>query len=414
MTQDGAVLTNSNGGRRRGIWIVLVLLVGILWLILDMKNSQDEEDSALIRAKQTKAHNTSTTTSSDTAGLDSNHQNPEIITAPKPTYADGFIQDPEMLCEELLKRANGTQEGNEPWRSNHPLIWKSNDCGNQGISVLGNHLSRWYMMRAIAAAAGVTIEETCVSPVTDLISQRMKPLDTSLDGDTHFSWKEACHSGGLTHPHGGFENGNGLDRVASVIRSDLRALVQTVLSTSEPDLDEVTIHLRTGDIARQRGALYGMVPFRVYTKLLPSTAKTIGIVTAPFKQERPDWGYGDADLNEAIVTAARDYIQRAFPDAKVSIRNSNETMAMTYVRMVAANWSFCGPSTFCLYPAIATMGESYILQSPLFGDSPTWLNKLDESFQNVHYIDETYMKNEEFWEWNVSDIVKMLESNDEK
>ena len=84
------------------------------------------------------------------------------------------------------------------------------------------------------------------------------------------------------------------------------------------DLDHATINIRTGDVGRKQGyngKRYGMVPFHVYKKLLPSTAKTIGIVTAPFRQD-------DAELNEAVVTAARDYIQREFPGAKVSIRNA--------------------------------------------------------------------------------------------
>jgi hypothetical protein len=220
----------------------------------------------------------------------------------------------------------------------------------------------------------------------------------------------------MKYPHGAFYGGNGLDRVVTLIRSDLRALSQKVVSSAPwlaNDLDEATIHLRTGDIARQDNVLYGMVPFQLYTKLLPRTVKTIGIVTAPFQQARPAWGYGDADLNEAVVTAARDYIQKEFPNATVSIRNDdvNETMAMTYVRMVSANWSFCCPSTFCLFPALANIGESYILQSPLFGGSPSWIDKVTESFQNIHYVNEPYVLSQKLWQWNVSDIVQRLQSN---
>jgi hypothetical protein len=39
--------------------------------------------------------------------------------------------------------------------------------------------------------------------------------------------------------------------------------------------------------------------------MIPSGAKTIGIITAPFKQNRAGWGAGDSDLNEAITTAAQ-------------------------------------------------------------------------------------------------------------
>lgn len=424
--------TTSQGCFRRGrrtLWIGFVLVVGIAWLALD-KHEVEEESVDAIPAFSKASGNVTHTPHTDhntslPESVDDNEStinpNPvpvqEVITSPKPVQADGFIEDPEMMCAELLKRANGTREGDEPWRKSGGLLWKFNSCGDQGISVLGNHLSRWYMVRAVAAAAGVTIQLECDSPVTNYIPQFVEPSETILDGDTPFSWQDACQQGGwMRYPHGEFNNGNGLDRVVSLIRSDLRALTQNVLASSPwlaKDLDEATIHLRTGDIARQENALYGMVPFQLYTKLLPRTVKTIGIVTAPFQQARPAWGPGDADLNEAVVTAARNYIQKEFPDATVSIRNddTNETMAMTYVRMVSANWSFCCPSTFCLFPALANMGESYILQSPLFGGSPSWIEKVTESFHNIHYLNEPYVLSQIFWQWNVSDIVKRLESN---
>ena len=99
-------------------------------------------------------------------------------------------------------------------------------------------------------------------------------------------------------------------------------------------------------------------------------------------------GYGDAELNEAVSVAARDCIQRRFPDARVRVRNgdANETIATAYMPMAAAKWSFCGSSTFCLYPALATTGESNIMQTPPHARRPGWLDKVIESFENVHYV----------------------------
>ena len=120
--------------------------------------------------------------------------------------------------------------------------------------------------------------------------------------------------------------------------------------------------------------------------------------------------YNDAHWNEAVTVAARDYIQSKLPDARVTIRNDgSETIPMTYVRIVAANWSFCGSSTFCLYPALATYGESYILHSPLYGGSPGWLDKVAASYQNVHYTQGECVFHAEYSEWNVTDIVNRLQ-----
>ena len=324
------------------------------------------------------------------------------------------------VCPELLRRANGTSEGNEPWRASGGLVWTRSRCQRQGLHMLGNYLSMWYMARAIASAAGVAIQSQCQSPVTDLIPQFWEPDDTILDDRASFSWKVACQDDQVFYPHQTFQNGNGLNHLVSAIRLDLRDMAQAILSANPwlaLDLDHATIHIRTGDIGRKQGSngkRYGLVPFHVYKKLLPSTAKTIGIVTAPFRQDRGGVGFGDAELNEAVVLAARNYIQREFPDAKVSIRNDdvNETMAMTYTRMVASNWSFCGSSTFCLFPALATKGESYILQSLLYGSlrgRRSWINKVVDSFPNVHYVNEPFVRSVDFWKWNVGDIVKRLE-----
>ena len=330
----------------------------------------------------------------------------------------GFIDDSEHLCAELLVRANGTQEGKEPWRERGGLLYTTNDCMKQGSSVLGNHLSRWYMMRAIASKAGITINATCHSKVTDEIPQLVMPSDTVIDGDALFSWKSVCktcsHSGHCKYPHG--ERKDALDRVATTIRYDLQNMTDRVLQRSPKladDIDDISIHMRSGDTLRQDNRLYGLVPFHVYTKLIPSDAKTIGIITAPFKQDRWGWGPGDADLNQAVVTAARNYLQRALPKAKISIRNDDqESMDEVYARMVASKQLICAASTFCLFPAIATTGESYILRSPLLGGSPTWVDTLSEYFPQVHYVDEKYVLAHEFFEWNVTEIVQMLEDQE--
>jgi hypothetical protein len=176
------------------------------------------------------------------------------------------------------------------------------------------------------------------------------------------------------------------------------------------DLDEAVVHLRTGDIGRLNDSSYGLVPFHVYTNLIPDNTRTIGLVTAPYRQNRPGAGYGDAELSEAVTEAARDYIQRKFPDARVSIRNDDvsETMAITYVRMVAAKWLFCGSSTFCLFPALATSGESYILQSPLYGGYRSWINKVADSFENVHYKKGEIIFSSESRNWNITRIIRRL------
>jgi hypothetical protein len=427
--------------RRRCVCFLAALFTGILWFSIFFQEEVSEETSLPLvdiiektfpskddiqnqsnwNPSSTNHLSTSQNQSNSTEihpnipksiGNQSTSNNEEIIASKLPNPVP-FFDDPDRMCLELLTRANGTEEGHEPWRATGGLLWTCYPCEEQGISVLGNHLSRWYMARAVAAGAGVSIQIDCKSPATDLIRQYWEPSDTVFVDGGSFSWKATCQYG-LKYPHGDFRDGGGLDQMVDAIRLDLRNMTE-YLVTEYPwfsqDLDEATIHLRIGDIGRQEHGLYGLIPFHVYKKLIPKGVKSIGIITAPFKQNRPAWGYGDADLNERVSLAVQDYLQQTFPEARVSIRNDdvNETMAMTYARMISANWSFCGSSTFCLYPALATRGESYILQSPLFGGSPTWITKVEAPFSNIHYVQEELVLSSETWNWNVSDIVKRIQ-----
>jgi hypothetical protein len=110
-----------------------------------------------------------------------------------------------------------------------------------------------------------------------------------------------------------------------------------------------------------------------------------------------------------VATAARDYLQNAFPNATVSIRNSDkESLEMVFTRLIMTNMTVCGPSTFCVYPAIASLGESYILHSPLFGGSKTWLNKVARGFRHVHYVKRRYYPSIDLYKLSTADIVNKL------
>ena len=347
----------------------------------------------------------------------------------RPTF--DLVDEPTRMCTQLLKLSNNSKEGHEPWRSSGGFIWKYShrDVGDSATLELGDHLSRWYMARAIASAAGVTLQLDCtrshltehVTDLTDWIPNYVEPSETIFDDAdaSLFSWKAACQSDvALRYPHKSPLSGNGLDHLISTIRSDLRNMTDALLSKIpwlKEDLDEAIIHLRADgtDIGKMNASNYGLVPFHVFTSLIPNATKTIGIVTAPYRQNWPGVGYGEAELSEAVSMAARDYIQHRFPDARVRVRNgdANETIAATYVRMAAAKWSFCGSSTFCLYPALATTGESNIMQTPPHARRPGWLDHVSEFFENVHYVEGEIIFSSEFRSWSTIEIVTRLQRN---
>lgn len=342
------------------------------------------------------------------------HQETEIISINDGRI--GNVEELETMCHELLTRAQDFEYGQEPWKdSAGGLKWIMNDCADQPDSVLGNHLSRWYMIRAVAADAGISVEMPCSSPVLDRLETDVSPYDTPLDGAFKFSWKDYCrgceqNDEACRYPH--VVRANGLERIRTVIQHDMRSMAYKVIMEHPQiikELDDATIHLRCGDIGRQDHTLYGLVPFRVYKELIPENATSIGIVTAPFKQDREGWGPGDPELNEAVAIAARTYLQKAFPNATVTIRNSDkESLDIVMTRLIMTNTSICGPSTFCVFPAMSALKESYIMHSPLFGGHPTWLNRVARAFKNVHYVNKRYFPSIDLYKLSTRDIVHKL------
>jgi hypothetical protein len=63
------------------------------------------------------------------------------------------------------------------------------------------------------------------------------------------------------------------------------------------------------------------------------------------------------------VGALVDYIDRRHPHARISVHNGpNETIALAYARMIMANQTVVGISTFGVFPALSTFGTGYLHQ----------------------------------------------------
>ena len=139
--------------------------------------------------------------------------------------------------------------------------------------------------------------------------------------------------------------------------------------------DHVAIHFRCGDLATNAHAMYALLPFSYYSRDISPAATRIGILTSPFEQSefnRDETQY--SDKCRILVYGLVDYLQARFPQAAVSVHNQpNETLALSYARLVMANQSFVSISTFGVFPAAATFGTGYFYQPPAnFEASALW------------------------------------------
>jgi hypothetical protein len=130
------------------------------------------------------------------------------------------------------------------------------------------------------------------------------------------------------------------------------------------ELDEAVTHFRCGDLIDSRHSSFSFMNFRGYTRHIHPNAHSIGILTQPFANgtvhaRQMDVTQHTRDRCRIVVHAFQEYIQERFPQARVRIHNE-ESIALTYVRMIMAQQVISGITTFSVMPAVATFGTGYI------------------------------------------------------
>jgi hypothetical protein len=160
-------------------------------------------------------------------------------------------------------------------------------------------------------------------------------------------------------------------------------------------LDDVVLHFRGGDLFNSNHPGFGFMKFSAFSKHISPDTKSIGIVTQPFDTSG-QYRKGDAtavkrERHRIVVMALVDFLEEKFPQARVTIHNGrSETIALAYARMVMANQTVVGITSFGVFPAIACFGTGYI-RKPDFKKGPNkfLINPpIDQLADNVILIEE--------------------------
>jgi hypothetical protein len=159
-------------------------------------------------------------------------------------------------------------------------------------------------------------------------------------------------------------------------------------------LDDVVLHFRGGDLLDSSHSGYGFMKFSAFSKRIPPTTKSIGIITQPFdngaQQRKRDAKSITQKRHRAVVMALVDFLQEKFPQARVTIHNgSTETIALAFARMIMANQTIVGITSFAVFAAAACFGTGYI-RKPINKGPNQWLMNppIDQLADNVVLIDE--------------------------
>ncbi|KAL3921151.1 MAG: hypothetical protein SGILL_002897 [Bacillariaceae sp.] len=194
-----------------------------------------------------------------------------------------------------------------------------------------------------------------------------------------------------------------LQYTSEYVRKDLRAMATELTPSFRNenktlDIDEAAIHFRCGDVISssipKTDNNYGLLQFQAYQKRIPENVTSIGIVTAPFtnssgarKQDRPHMG-----MCQSIVERLVSYLQQHFPGATIQVRNDpHESIPKVMSRLILANYTFCARSTFCLYPAVASFGTSYVQE----GGVAYFFDAVSKAYDNIHLMRDPFLRSAE-------------------
>jgi hypothetical protein len=160
---------------------------------------------------------------------------------------------------------------------------------------------------------------------------------------------------------------------------------------------------------------YGFLKFSAFSKIISPEARTIGIITQPFEGQsrRVDNKPQGTERCKIVVHALMEYLQDKFPNARISLRNDpSENIALSYARMIMANQTIAGVSSFPLIPTMATFGYGYIRKPTGIFE---WLTTppVDQMADNIFLMDEpellTSLRLVKLWNDDVDGEAKILE-----
>jgi hypothetical protein len=168
-----------------------------------------------------------------------------------------------------------------------------------------------------------------------------------------------------------------------------------LFSSSEYELDDAVLHFRCGDLMDSKHPSFGFMKFSGYARHISPEATSIGIITQPFdagtQSRKADSGQHKRDRCRTVVNSLVEYIKERHPKAQVRIHNGvNETIALTFARMIMANQTIAGISSFGVIPAVSTFGTGYI-RTPDYRKAPNkWLlnPRIDERTETVVLFNE--------------------------
>lgn len=164
---------------------------------------------------------------------------------------------------------------------------------------------------------------------------------------------------------------------------------------ADMELDDVIVHFRCGDLMSSKHPRFAFLKYNAFASRISPDALSIGIVTQPFDDSAQNRAWDSSSVKRSrcktVVLDFCAYLQEQFPRARIRIHNSpNETIALTYARMIMANQTIAGISTFGVFSSIASFGTGYIRLPDNKSATNQWLTNppLNQLTENLMLMEE--------------------------
>ena len=170
-----------------------------------------------------------------------------------------------------------------------------------------------------------------------------------------------------------------------------------------PLIPEVSLQYRCGDNIGF-SYMYGVLPFAAFLGRIPSNATVIYVLS-----DHPSRAVHSPYSNrcQVILTHLFEFLKQHYPLATIVIKRGGD-MFMDYARLAFANVTICSASTYCFWPAIASLGQAHFPLSGVIAGADT-MEQAPNFGPNFHWIVEPKVISDfrKFRPWtNVLDVLK--------
>lgn len=174
----------------------------------------------------------------------------------------------------------------------------------------------------------------------------------------------------LWSSHGGFEKG--IYQIPNP-KEDDSPLVPNL------ELDDVAIQFTCGYyLGGKSHSDFGFFKWKSYKHRISPDARSIGIITN---------SYVDSKTCKPFIDDLVNYLKESFPNIRITVRHG-EAITTAFTRMIMANQTFAGLTSFGALPVAATFGTGYMVKPKEKNVKNKWMILASEMHDNIELMDE--------------------------